>query len=391
MPHEVATQTSPRGERRKQTETGQPISTLLSALMPAVRNNLRGRFWCFTLNNPTSDEEAELRGLRNGGICSYIVFGREKGAGGTPHLQGYVEWHSRPRFSQVIKMVPGRCHIERREGTAKQAADYCKKGEQSHDEWCRSGAGGPTWGLNADVFEAGKISLESGGAGKRTDLDEVREWVRSGEVANEKDLAEQVRVIPQWTFGRAYLALRGAPVRPKPFVAWFHGPSGCGKSREMHRFASEMGRRGFSSWSSLCDPELKWFDGYRGDQIALFDDYRFDISKCSFNKVLNVLDRYPLRVQVKGSSTWFSPRFIIVTSNAPPGDVFRSAVDAGEDLYQIERRLSGVFDFGRDGLNEFRSSIVQYLASPAEEDSGESALSPDVDAPGGAAVAGPNE
>ena len=44
--------------------------------------------WCFTLNNYSVEEEETIRNAP----CAYMLFGRERGDEGTPHLQGYVHF-----------------------------------------------------------------------------------------------------------------------------------------------------------------------------------------------------------------------------------------------------------------------------------------------------------
>jgi hypothetical protein len=97
--------------------------------------------WCFTLNNPTGDEKllTSLLGhaiIHDGGesICSYIVFGEETGAQGTPHLQGYLILRTKRRIS-FLKDLPGlsRAHWEVARASPKVASDYCKKDGEFHE------------------------------------------------------------------------------------------------------------------------------------------------------------------------------------------------------------------------------------------------------------------
>lgn len=85
------------------------------------------RHWCFTCNNYTDVQLSVLRHLAETPRVSYLVFGREVGQQGTPHLQGYIVFSQVQRFNQVREALPLGCHIEPKRGTAEQAAAYCKK------------------------------------------------------------------------------------------------------------------------------------------------------------------------------------------------------------------------------------------------------------------------
>lgn len=98
--------------------------------------------WCFTLPNPTPDEQTllhihgqdiEVSGEES--LFTYLVFGEEVApTTGLPHLQGYCRLRDKIRLSQ-LKGIPGfeRSHLEISRGTSKQASDYCKKDGQYHE------------------------------------------------------------------------------------------------------------------------------------------------------------------------------------------------------------------------------------------------------------------
>ena len=97
------------------------------------RPQQQARHWCWTLNNYTNEEHEALMlagaQLQQLGI-KYLVFGRERGEQGTPHLQGYIILTTPVRWSTLnnrLHMQNGRIHWERAMGTAEQASNYCKK------------------------------------------------------------------------------------------------------------------------------------------------------------------------------------------------------------------------------------------------------------------------
>lgn len=128
----------------------------------------QSKHWCFTINNPTPEDEARLQAL----ATTYLVYGREVGAAGTPHLQGYVAFPDRKRFGQVRTYLGGQAHVERCRGTPAQAATYCKK--------------------DGDFFERGEPPVASPPA-KFADVTEfaLATHARLGRPPNEREVAAE--------------------------------------------------------------------------------------------------------------------------------------------------------------------------------------------------------
>lgn len=112
------------------------------------------RRYCFTLNNWTPDDEARLVALGNSDRTKYLVYGRETGESGTPHLQGFIVFHSSVVFNTAKQLIGDRCHLEAAHGTSLQASDYCKK--------------------DGDFFEVGDLGIKQG---KRNDWEAYKDWV----------------------------------------------------------------------------------------------------------------------------------------------------------------------------------------------------------------------
>lgn len=119
------------------------------------------RAWCFTLNNP-SFPTADLPSVD---AERYVVWQRERGASGTVHLQGYVEFTRAVRIAHCKRWLPT-AHFEERQGNRDQARAYCMKVD-SRDE-----------GEDAGPHERGEFS--AGGSGARNDLHDAVKFLRAG-------------------------------------------------------------------------------------------------------------------------------------------------------------------------------------------------------------------
>ena len=110
--------------------------------------------WVFTHNNPTEEHELHWS-LFAEEYCKYLVFGREQGESGTPHLQGCFVLHQQRRLRQLRGLVP-QCHLEVMRGSLTQATSYCIK--------------------DGDVVEFGEAPTSQ--QGKRSDFERYRDWIR---------------------------------------------------------------------------------------------------------------------------------------------------------------------------------------------------------------------
>jgi len=91
------------------------------------------------------------------------------------------------------------------------------------------------------------------------------------------------------------------------FVYW--GRTGAGKSR---RAWEEAGLNAFPK-----DPRTKFWDGYKDHKHVVIDEFRGGID---ISHMLRWLDRYPVIIEIKGSSTVLSAEKIWITSNIHPSE-----------------------------------------------------------------------
>lgn len=246
--------------------------------------------WCFTLNNYEEEEIANLKDHVSSGAIQGLVLGFECGESGTRHIQGYVEFPRRLRLRSVKAMALQRAHLEPRRGTALEAIEYC---------------------IKDGSFEIlGNLSIDNTGSSKP--LDDIQTKIRNGiplpTIANDHF---NYWIIYRKSFEEYDRLCRPSLIREtlKVFCLW--GETGSGKTRYVYYTAKLMDT---TLWVSP-DPKLLWFDGYRGQQIALLDDYR---GEASISFLLRVLDIYPIQVPIKGGFTDFTPSTIYITSNHSP-------------------------------------------------------------------------
>lgn len=258
---------------------------------------------CFTLNNWGADELKLLKEYD----ASYIVIGKEVGENGTPHLQGYLEVSNPRSFSAIKKKFP-RCHFEQRRGTAKQAADYCKK--------------------DGDFFETGSMSCQ----GVRNDLVALKEQIQSG-VSVDTIVQENPRAFHE--FGRTLTRLEDIELRKKfrNFMTegiWLFGGTGVGKS---HRAMENYHPDTHYIWKD----DKGWQDDYTGQETVIINDFRGSIT---YRTMLELVDKWPFHLSRRGRAPApFLAKKVIITSSLPPEEIYTNLSER-DSLEQLYRRFT---------------------------------------------------
>lgn len=279
-------------------------------------SRLRFRRCVFTLNNYTLEEMELVKQLP----VQWIVFGRETGSTGTPHLQGAFVIGKQVSQS-TIKSWPGfgRAHFETMKGTPQQSLDYCSKEDRN-------------------FYERGTMPQE----GKRNDLKHAVEMIRGA--ATMQQLAqdpEAALCVVKYHKGLTVLRSLLTSVRSgPPKIFWLHGPTGTGKTRAAVELAQLKYKHDAAFW--ISNGNLRWFDGFDGQPVAIFDDLR--TNHASFSFLLRITDRYPVDVEFKGGFVKFNPHIIFITAPYSPERMFNLKNEG--DVQQLTRRLSVAMEFG---------------------------------------------
>lgn len=260
--------------------------------------------WCFTLNNWTQTEYESIHAANE--IYEYLIIGKEIGENGTPHLQGHVVYKRKLSLRAVKAHLGNRVHAEVSRSPS-DSIEYCRK--------------------EGNYIEYGTQPI---GRGRRNDLQSVYNDIKNG---------VSMAIIQERYFGtwcRYYRAIEKYYLENQPKRNWktqvivYWGETGTGKSRAVHDFANEQRIDLYSHTGT------DWFDGYRGQELVLFDDFGGHEFKLTY--LLKLLDRYPMLVPIKGGFVNWVPKKIFITSNKPVQEWYTGATS--EHRAALKRRIS---------------------------------------------------
>lgn len=213
------------------------------------------------------------------------------------HWQLVIGFKSQQRLSAVKNTFGAECHAEPTRSAA--ADDYVYKDDTA---------------ILGTRFELGTKPLRRNNS---KDWDSIKNSAKEGRLDD----------IPGDVYVHCYNNLRriavdnSKPIALEREVQVYWGPTGAGKSR---RAWDEAGLDAYPK-----DPRSKFWDGYRDHQHVVIDEYRGGID---ISHLLRWFDRYPVLVEIKGSSAVLKATKIWITSNIPPSawypDLDQATMDA---------------------------------------------------------------
>lgn len=268
----------------------------------------------WVLNNYTEEEIAVIKAMLVA-KCKWLIYSKEIGASGTPHLQGYMKLKNKTSLSTLRGYLP-RAHFEKAGGTDEQNYQYVTKTRPIDQAPNRQ----------EDVFEFGTRPRFVRHNGER----EVLRWQDIWENAKQRNL----ELIPKQVLvgsysnitkiGKDYMQM--PPDAPEVTGVWIQGPSGIGKSRKA--------RQDYPG--AYMKPCNKWWDGYQNQLYAIIDD--FDKSHAILGHYLKIWgDRYSFTAESKGSAMAIRPLKVVVTSQYRIDDIWQDqeTIDAIKRRFQV--------------------------------------------------------
>ena len=292
--------------------------------VPTTHTTQRSRNYCFTLNNYTNEDLDQLANLK----CKYIIYGKEIGKNGTPHLQGYVIFENAKSFRSAKRSINHRAHIETIKGTPYDNFVYCSK--------------------DGDFTERGDRP-ERVGQGKRQDMLEIKKAIAQNIHIKQLLIQDKIKNHQQLRFAENLEKYYEQQRIWKPNVKWYWGATGTGKTKTAYEEFSKMTDNDSIYFSMDTG---KWWEGYDGHTHVIIDDMRGDFMK--LHQLLKLLDRYPYKVETKGSTRQFLATHIIITSCMPPQDMFPNS---RENIDQLIRRIDNIEEFKIENKEEEEEKI----------------------------------
>lgn len=332
--------------------TKTPMSNGLPRRQPRNTNGRSGlsgfsKYVCWTINNPSEDGNSLVTRLAALNSVKAVVCQLETGENGTPHLQGYIEMANSRPLQRIKRLLGGNAHVERRKGSTDQAVNYCKKDDSRTD--------GP--------WEAGDFT-PTRTRGQRTDLEAVVQTMReSNSIADVVD-AHPVQAI-RYSRGLqfVYNHLKAPTVEKTPEVILYYGVSGSGKTRLALSHPRPFKKAGGS----------KWFDGYDHHETLIMDDFAGGRNAMKLCDLLNILDRYHVKLEIKGGYVDRNCSKLIVTTNLHPSTWYDYSIREHQYI-ALRRRFHKVVIFCRDHMDrnsrQIPTGAYEHLVEqdPAKDD-----------------------
>lgn len=179
--------------------------------------------------------------------------------------------------------------------------------------------------------------------GRRTDFQGIQDLLRlDGNLRRVVD--EYPSQFIRYSKGCREMASFYPPARQGEVQVYLlYGPPGSGKTWTV--MESMYGHQAHNLYRK--SPGNTWWDGYNGQEAILIDDFSGAGSRMDLAYLLQILDRYLVQVEVKGSHTYITSKYIYITTNFHPSTWYEWK-GRSDHYVALARRIDcvSVFDDG---------------------------------------------
>lgn len=237
------------------------------------------RNWCFT-DHECKDWSTLYE--EHTDIIRYICWGVETcPTTKKKHHQGWIQFVNKKTMGGVKRLMGIKIHLEPCLGTELQNDSYCKK--------------------DGDFKEFGKFKVQ----GSRSDFENIKKALDEEkpllEIANDY-FGDFLRYHKGMEKYQALVAKEKSKEFRNVEVIVHCGSTGTGKTKKAMEEATYKTE----------GAKLKWWDGYNNDKCIVIDEFANQIT---ITELLNILDGYQLRLDVKGSHTYARWTKVYITTN----------------------------------------------------------------------------
>lgn len=293
-----------------------------------IENNSKSRSWILTQSAEKVTFEELQQALEGYIYIGQLEQGKEGGEQGYKHYQIYIENPTPIRFN-TLKNKLFNAHIEPRNGTRRQAYDYVTKSETKIGE----------------TFGNGVISLTEE-SGRRNDFEAIIMLLEEGATLQEVRNQFPTQYLMYRNRIETYLSdimkerLRGK--RRDINVTYIYGKTGSGKTSFVLDKYGDENVYIMSQYPSGYN-DMEKFDGYNGEDVILFDEFR---SSIPLSRFLRYIDRFYCELPARYNYKMAAYTQVYIVSNWTLEKQYPNIkIDYPEDYDAFMRRIHTVYNF----------------------------------------------
>ncbi len=321
------------------------------------KKDTQSRKWMITINNPLEKGftheriKQELNDIRN--IVYWCLCDEIGNKTHTYHTHILLFRSGAIRFSTLQKKFPPGSQLDQLRGTLQQTRDYIRK------EGKYKNSSKEETNLKDTFEESGVVPDEH--QGQRNDLVALYDMIKDGK-SNYEIIEENPNYMQQLDkMDKLRETLRYEEYKNKirdVHVEYWYGKAGTGKT------SGVLERYGYSNVYRVTDTKNPW-DGYRGQDVVLFDDFAGDVE---ITRLLIWLDKYPLELPCRYNNKTACYTKVFFTSNKSLDSLYTYIQRSESETWNaLMRRIDCVKVFDEKGLKEYQS-IDAYLKRYQDKD-----------------------